>query len=135
MLISVHTHFLPSTLTMKSYISLTYVRYTDSVLFLSEKGRETRTHARTNTHKTFVKRMFLPQSLSCDVPYFFQMSSSVLSKKRRVSGPDSKVESSWSSTHSVMFGVPPGPNSVSMAFVRMETLSGGGEVPLVFPNV
>ncbi|XP_032746418.1 ubiquitin-like modifier-activating enzyme 1 Y [Rattus rattus] len=39
------------------------------------------------------------------------MSSSVLSKKRRVSGPDSKVDSSWSSTHSVMFGVPPGPNS------------------------
>lgn len=92
-------------------------------------------HARTHADKTFVKRMFLPQGVSCDVPYFFQMSSSVLSKKRRVSGPDSKVDSSWSSTHSVMFGVPPGPNSVSMAFVKMETLSGGGEVPLVSPNV
>ncbi|EDL38132.1 ubiquitin-like modifier-activating enzyme 1 Y [Mus musculus] len=39
------------------------------------------------------------------------MSSSVLSKKRKVSGPDSSLDSSWSPTYSVMFGVPPGPTN------------------------
>lgn len=47
-----------------------------------------------------------------------------------MSGPDSTLDSSWSPTYSVMFGVPPGPTSVSMTFVRMEAISGAGEVPL-----
>ncbi|XP_076562341.1 ubiquitin-like modifier-activating enzyme 1 Y [Arvicanthis niloticus] len=39
------------------------------------------------------------------------MSRSVLSKKRKVSGPDSKLDSSWSPTYSVMPDVPPGPTN------------------------
>lgn len=58
------------------------------------------------------------------------MSSSVLSKKRKVSGPDSELDSSWSPTYPVMLGMPPGPTNVSMTFVTMEAISGGGEVPL-----
>ncbi|XP_077891556.1 ubiquitin-like modifier-activating enzyme 1 isoform X2 [Ictidomys tridecemlineatus] len=39
------------------------------------------------------------------------MSSSLLSKKRRVSGPDSKLGSNCSPTYSVRFEVPPGPSN------------------------
>ncbi|XP_071463175.1 ubiquitin-like modifier-activating enzyme 1 [Marmota flaviventris] len=39
------------------------------------------------------------------------MSSSLLSKKRRVSGPDSKLGSNCSPTYSVRFEVPPGPTN------------------------
>ncbi|KAM4798221.1 ubiquitin-like modifier-activating enzyme 1 isoform X3 [Urocitellus parryii] len=39
------------------------------------------------------------------------MSSSLLSKKRRISGPDSKLGSNCSPTYSVRFEVPPGPTN------------------------
>ncbi|OBS59369.1 hypothetical protein A6R68_09508 [Neotoma lepida] len=59
-----------------------------------------------------------------------QMSNSVPSKKRGVSGPDSKVDSYWSPNYSAMFGTPSGPSRVSyltLTDFRVETIAGSGE--------
>lgn len=55
-----------------------------------------------------------------------QMSSSVLSKKCRVSSPDSKVDSKWSLISSTMFEIPPGSNNVSIFLLqRVRVVSRG----------